>query len=848
MSTSNKDFTLNKKTIGLKISLRSKIIALQTFVSLIIVLGILAVTTSMVFEDKAAYIYDTVYSNIKSYNLVLERFFKSKDKFSKATQLGFKKSEFISYGKNAFSMDPDLYMVISIKNQDHSILYKNEKREILYRKDKSFLEQDLSDKISLNNQKDDSDLIYNKGKMPFYVVKLYDSELDSYYIFSYFLDNIFQEVLNNPMYENTIINHEGEVIYKNKPYLFERQLVSYYKKVLDSLDEQKNGIKEIERHDGMSVTGYHQITRLKNFYVMSEIQNKKAYIVTKVLAYKTFTYALILIGFLNLITLFLSKSITNPMDSLLSGIKKISNGSYEYKIRIETNDEFRDLAHSFNIMGDKIIEYNDKLKEYNRTLEEKVVERTKELNNANLFINTMINSLDQGLLVFNILGKCLQTFTKPCIDFFKTSPAGKHIADLINPQDKNTFLEWMNALFQEPIPFKSLVELGPKYLPNETSQNDDEYKHISLNYYPMRDKNKKISNIVVVATDNTKEFKANQKIQEQKDFISFLGTAIPQQENYFSLVNTFFKNSEKYNQLSDQDLITPKTKEDILMFLHSLKGGFGLFKMNKLVNIIHEYESYLQNHSLDKVKLQDEFKKIQQELESKTHEIRKLVSDTSEIKKVDPSAIDDFKSYLIKNSSNELIKKFEMMFKLRPVSSFLDDYVKMMKDLAPSLGKEINEIHITGNKTLINHENFESFFASCVHLFRNALDHGIETPLKRQELGKTSGGNFQIKCESINNEFIFELTDDGGGINPEKLKAKMKSLGYKEEDLIKNDKDIIYHIFDIELSTAEKISEISGRGVGLSDVKQCVEKLNGRINLTTKENYGTTFKFIFPIT
>jgi chemotaxis protein histidine kinase CheA len=134
-----------------------------------------------------------------------------------------------------------------------------------------------------------------------------------------------------------------------------------------------------------------------------------------------------------------------------------------------------------------------------------------------------------------------------------------------------------------------------------------------------------------------------------------------------------------------------------------------------------------------------------------------------------------------------------------------------------------------------------------VHLFRNSVDHGIESPELRSELGKEPEGNISIHIERSDELFVLEYRDDGRGIDPKAIRNKMKKLNYPQESLQEPDESIIYHIFDSEFSTSEEVTDLSGRGVGLHDLYREVNQLKGNISVISIVGEGTKFIFKIPL-
>jgi len=135
-----------------------------------------------------------------------------------------------------------------------------------------------------------------------------------------------------------------------------------------------------------------------------------------------------------------------------------------------------------------------------------------------------------------------------------------------------------------------------------------------------------------------------------------------------------------------------------------------------------------------------------------------------------------------------------------------------------------------------------------MHLVRNAIDHGIEPPEERQRKGKRPQGSVMLNASQKGNHVIIEVTDDGAGIDTEKVREKAIEKGLMERDAAPGDREIINFIFAPGFSTKDTVSEISGRGVGMDVVKEKLSILGGYTEVQTKRNWGTTFTLTLPIT
>ncbi|MCD4829080.1 MAG: chemotaxis protein CheA [Candidatus Cloacimonetes bacterium] len=172
---------------------------------------------------------------------------------------------------------------------------------------------------------------------------------------------------------------------------------------------------------------------------------------------------------------------------------------------------------------------------------------------------------------------------------------------------------------------------------------------------------------------------------------------------------------------------------------------------------------------------------------------------------------------------------------------------KMARDVASAKGKKVKVI-IEGDETLIDKSLLEILDGPFAHLVRNSVDHGIEMPEKRVQSGKPEQGTLKILCRETDNDIFLEISDDGGGIPLNKIRAKAVRNGLHTEDEVAkmSDRQAAMLIFSAGLSTAEQVTDISGRGVGLDVVKKNVDKGNGRILVDTDLGKGTTITLQLP--
>jgi two-component system, chemotaxis family, sensor kinase CheA len=187
---------------------------------------------------------------------------------------------------------------------------------------------------------------------------------------------------------------------------------------------------------------------------------------------------------------------------------------------------------------------------------------------------------------------------------------------------------------------------------------------------------------------------------------------------------------------------------------------------------------------------------------------------------------------------------------MQPFSTLLDIFPRLARELSREQGKEI-ELSIQGSDIEIDRRILEEMKDPLIHLARNCVDHGIETPAERTRNGKAARGTITLSVSAKNGSNVeLLISDDGRGIHAEKVKAaagKMRLLSPEKAESL-SDKDALPFIFQSGVSTSPIITDISGRGLGLAIVKEKVEKLNGALSVETVPGKGTSFRIILPLT
>jgi len=190
-----------------------------------------------------------------------------------------------------------------------------------------------------------------------------------------------------------------------------------------------------------------------------------------------------------------------------------------------------------------------------------------------------------------------------------------------------------------------------------------------------------------------------------------------------------------------------------------------------------------------------------------------------------------------------------MKTRMQPIGGIWGKFPRIIRDLSMECGKKIR-LETEGKDTELDKTLIEAIKDPLTHIIRNSVDHGIEKPDIRRDRGKPEEGVLKLKAYHEGGQVIVEITDDGGGIDSSILKEKALSNGLitSEQALKMNDREIVNLIFLPGLSTAKKVTNVSGRGVGMDVVKTNIEKIGGTVDINTIKGEGTTLKVKIPLT
>ena len=215
---------------------------------------------------------------------------------------------------------------------------------------------------------------------------------------------------------------------------------------------------------------------------------------------------------------------------------------------------------------------------------------------------------------------------------------------------------------------------------------------------------------------------------------------------------------------------------------------------------------------------------------------------------LDPGKLDTLRKGLSQLARNTReLQESVMQIRMLPISFAFNRFPRLVHDLSRKLGKTV-DIKLTGENTELDKTILEKISDPLVHLVRNSLDHGLETPEQRTAGGKSPNGTIELGAFHEGGSIIIEVRDDGAGLNKKKILQKARERGLVAADQELTDDQIDNLIFMPSFSTADQVSDVSGRGVGMDVVRRNINDLGGTVQIFSKEGIGSTVRIQLPLT
>lgn len=479
----------------------------------------------------------------------------------------------------------------------------------------------------------------------------------------------------------------------------------------------------------------------------------------------------------------------------------------------------------------------------------------KSLSDQTRLTEVLVNSLGQGFLLFTETGICGSVYSQACTELLESKPAGMHIADVLRvpENERSDFKDWMDMLFipHHALGFDDVIRFMPQFFPHSQG------KRVSLVYRPIYNNEHILTQVVVIATDETEEHEAQLRARQQQSYADMICLIFKERNQFLATITHVRKFIESATATTNRD-----NASSLLRLLHTLKAAVKHFHLDTLGKTVGDLENSLRAEALvsDEAFLKELAagrKLIESGLSSVMLQVNELIGHDYEgrgsMREIAEEALYDFaRDMEAKKVDPEIVRRFLVDITAVPAYECFRLFEREVRDLAEIIGKQIKPIRYTGSNPRILVLPIQEFLLSLTHISRNIIDHGIEASVTRLARGKDPAGQISVHVETVPNEgsgsewLHIIITDDGNGIDPVKVREKLEKtdpLGsWREQD----DATVIQNIFSWGFSTRDKVTDLSGRGVGLEAVHREVTLLGGDIKVYSEVNKGTRFDIRIP--
>jgi signal transduction histidine kinase/HAMP domain-containing protein len=568
--------------------------------------------------------------------------------------------------------------------------------------------------------------------------------------------------------------------------------------------------------------------------------------------------------------------ITRPIGSLVNSSKIIAEGNYDVTVKPESNDEIGDLAGHFETMRATIKKYTDHLQDL---IDEKMQQ-----------VNDILNNIDQGLFTINLDGTVNHEYSARANKILKVSDvASCTIKDLLrfDAKQEKAFHTWLDLVQKKHTEQRwvKLAKLAPvQEIELPAQPNGTMMEYIAIAYQRIYDKKANLSKIMVLALDETeKRHKdmqmAAERLRHENDVKAILSIAnTPAEELTEFTEDTSSRLYELHSEIkvhldevnfqrenhpgSPPYAITKEQIDRLYRNFHTIKGNGGSYGFEMLSHFAHLAEDELEKlrepvterRGMILSGINELLIKMDQTLDDILAKIKFIFGKDEEITVRIPetriNSIVDMSRRLQPVTTDPKVKMLLaecVMLSWKPLRTLLRKYQKLALKIARKLHKNIN-FSITDDNKLYPYDILNDLDEVLIHLLRNCVDHGIEDPENREELGKGIG-RIQVSLQCTDSDRTITISDDGRGIETDLLVAKSIEKGVltKEQAAHLSETDKMMLLFKGGISTSVSISDISGRGIGMQIIyRKITEQLHGTIKIDSVIGKGTAFTITIP--
>ncbi len=529
---------------------------------------------------------------------------------------------------------------------------------------------------------------------------------------------------------------------------------------------------------------------------------------------------LIALGIAAIVAGFLSLGILRPLRALAVAAKELGGGALAHRCPVASNDEIGDVARAMNEMAGRLEAMVGTLDQRNKDL------------------RVVLDNVAQGLVTVDRQGKIAEERSRSIDRWFAAPPPGTRLWELFegaSPNVKLAFSMGWDQVFDGILP----LELTLSQLPRRIKSGDQTFE---IGCEPVGDPDN-LEKCLVVISDVSHLVAAELSEAEQKEQLRLFAAVAKDRE----AVSEFIHTTGEIVTFVLEHATDRRRAVDVKRAIHTIKGNAGFFGLMSLSTLCHEIETYIAEAGecgpSQALLRQAETDALRATWDSLLKRVGGLLGKVpTRAMDITPRDVAELVAAIQQGRSADALIRAIASWTLEPVERRLLRLAGQATELAARMGKSGLTVDVEPSTARLPPEPWAPFWSSLSHVLRNALDHGIEPREERLASGKPEHGHLRMSVTDAGDTVVIEIADDGRGIEWARLREKAALAGLPSS----TEGDLIEALFTDGMSTKDVVTELSGRGVGLSAVRAACEGLRGRIEIESSLSIGTTFRFVFP--
>lgn len=530
-----------------------------------------------------------------------------------------------------------------------------------------------------------------------------------------------------------------------------------------------------------------------------------------------------------LLAMLIARGVTRSVWSLAGAAERVRKDK-DFSIRAEkvSRDELGVLTDAFNEMLSGIQARDTELESHRHNLEGLIEARTAELSSRNNAMRVVLNNVEEGLATINRDGTLAAETSAAFARWFGAPSEGATIGSHMRVVSENMSLSFRlgwDAIIEDMLPWELTLEQMPRaFAVGE--------RHYKVHYRPLL-AGQQLTGALMVVQDVTEALERERHAREQQETVRVFEQIMQDRHGFTEFmneVNRLVALTYQPEQLTIQELMRT---------VHTIKGNCGIFGVQSIAAIAHELESFVVEEQ--RVPAPEALEALQVAWSTFRDRILRLHGD-QETLQLQPSELQRLVDLTERHTPHRELAEHLRELAYEPVQRRFMRLAERAKSLAARLGKQPIEVEQDGGSVRLPVEQWAEFWGSFVHVVRNAVDHGLESPAERAAAGKNGSPTLRLVCRRQGAQLLVEVTDNGHGIAWERVREKARERGMPYATT----EDLVNALFTDGVSTRDQVSDTSGRGVGMSSVRAACQALNGQIEVVSQQGEGTTFRFRFP--